>query len=101
MARGVGRVTEAQVGRAVLQILAGIPTGEATIRRLKKELPNHLPLSAEDRAASVTRKGEEMWEQQVRNLVSHRDTPGNIIHEGYASYRPRHIAITDSGRRRV
>jgi hypothetical protein len=95
------RVTEVDVGNAVLEILASTPGGEASIRLLKQELPKHLRLSHEDRRPSLTRDGEELWEQQVRNLVSHRKSTGNVIAEGYVSYRPRRLAITDRGRRRI
>lgn len=42
-----------------------------------------------------------MWEQQVRNLVSHRTTEGNIVAEGYATYAPDTLTITDAGRTHV
>jgi hypothetical protein len=97
----MGRTTEAQIGKAVLQILKAQPTGEASILTLKRELPKYLNLTADDRAPSPTRKGEEVWEQQVRNLVSHRGTAGNIVAEGYATYRPRWLKITAAGLKRV
>jgi len=86
---------------AALRVMAAQPGGTATIPRIKKELPTYLALSEEDRAPSQTRHGEEMWEQQVRNLVSHRATEGNIVAEGYATYQPRRLTITDAGRRRI
>lgn len=95
------RTTEVQIGKAVLQILKAQATGEASIFTLKRELPAYLKLTADDRAPSPTRKGEEVWEQQVRNLVSHRNTPGNIIAEGYATYRPRWLKITPAGVKRA
>lgn len=94
----MSRVTEADVGRAVLRILLDEPTGSATIARLKRRLPGYLNLSAQDRAASMTRNGEEVWEQQVRNLVSHRNTAGNIVHDGHAVYSRNRLTLTDAGR---
>ena len=44
---------------------------------------------------------KEMWEQQVRNIVSHRRTAGNIIAEGYATRFPRRLTITEAGRKKV
>jgi len=37
---------------------------------------------------------------KVRNLVCHRDRPGNIIHEGYADYDDQRagLTITDAGK---
>lgn len=97
----MARTTEAEIGKAVLRILKDQPNGEASIPRLKRELPDYIKLTPEDCAPSPTRKNEEVWEQQVRNLVSHRNTPGNIIAEGYAEYRPRWLKITEAGRRRA
>jgi len=100
MARKANRVTEADVAFATLQIAAGRTDGTATFHRLKKELPDYLKLSAEDQAQSLTRPNEELWEQLIRNIKSHSDTPGNIICEGYATHVPRvGYRITDSGRR--
>jgi|SRR3979411_2732645 hypothetical protein len=94
----MARVTEAEIGEAVLAICANTATGECSIADLKAEIPNHIELSAEDRAQSTTRPNEERWEQQVRNLISHRTTPGNIICDGYAEYTGNAIRITNAGR---
>jgi hypothetical protein len=64
----------------------------------KKELPDYLNLSDEDRAPSETRRNEELWEQQVRNLISHRVAEGNIVAEGLAEYKPGCLRITEAGR---
>ncbi len=97
----MSRITEAQIGEAALKVAATKPNGEASIADLKKEIPDHVNLSAEDQVQSVTRPNEEMWEQQIRNLVSHRNAEGNIIQEGYAEYIDGGIRITDVGRKRV
>lgn len=99
MGRRVNRVSETEVGRATLWVLVHMPGGEGTVRQALEELGDVLDLSVADRAASQTRRGEELWEQQVRNLVSHRTTPGNIICEGYATYSPvtKKLKITPSG----
>lgn len=95
------RVNEHQIGEAALEVLATSPGGTATIGALKERIPNHVNLSAEDLAPSQTRSGEAMWEQQVRNLVSHRTTEGNIIAEGLADYRRGRLIITEAGRLHV
>lgn len=102
MAKLPNRVTEAEVACATLQIAASRPNGTATYQRLKKELPRYLKLSAEDRTQSQTRPNEELWEQLIRNIKSHSNTPGNIICEGYAMHVPRvGYRITDAGRRHL
>jgi hypothetical protein len=96
-----GRTTEAEIGEAVLTICANTATGECSIADLKQEIPEYIDLTPEDRAQSVTRPNEEMWEQQVRNLISHRETPGNIICDGHAEYTGNAIRITAAGRLRI
>jgi len=82
------RKTETEIADAVVAILQDRPNGEATIADLIDEIPNRVQLSAADLAASPTRPGEPVWHQQVRNITSHKDSPGNAIYQG------RLIAIT-------
>lgn len=83
-----GRVTEHEVAEGVMRYLAD-NNSEATIAELVANLPNYLALSDADRQSSETRSGEQLWEQQVRNIISHRDTPGNAIHDGLLEYLPK------------
>jgi hypothetical protein len=76
------RITEGEVAEIVEEILNECPDGEATIADLVAEIPNRVTLSAEDLAPSPTRNGEALWEQQVRNITSHKGSPGNAIHDG-------------------
>lgn len=76
------RITEAEIAKVVIQILGDSHTGEATIAELVAEIPNRVKLSPEDLATSPTRAGEAIWEQQVRNITSHKASPGNAIHDG-------------------
>jgi hypothetical protein len=94
-----GRISETEIGRAILRIAAGCPDGIATFPRLKRDIPTEIRLSTEDRRQSPTRHNEEVWEQQIRNIKSHHDAPGNIICEGYVRHIPRvGYQITDAGR---
>lgn len=98
----MARITEDEIAIAVLHILAAQPNGRATVRKLKMEVPNHVRLSSADQVGSLTRVHEEIWEQQVRNLKSHSDTPGNIFHEGYVVHAARGVwEITHAGRQRI
>lgn len=100
MANNANRVTESDVAIATLRIAASRPDRTATFYRLRKELPGYLNLSAADRVQSETRPNEELWEQLIRNIKSHYESPGNIIYEGYASHVPRvGYRITDAGLR--
>lgn len=78
----MARITEAEIAEIVEAILAERPNGEATIAELVDEIPNRVTLSKEDLAPSPTRAGEAIWEQQVRNITSHKASPGNAIHDG-------------------
>jgi hypothetical protein len=78
----MSRVTEAEVAEAVQDILEDRSSGRATIKELVAEIPNYIALSAEDLAQSQTRPNEALWEQQVRNITSHKSSPGNAIFEG-------------------
>lgn len=96
------RIEEAEIGIAVLHILAAQPNGRATVRRIILEMPNYVRLSAEDQSASETRTGEEIWEQQVRNLKSHSSAAGNIFNNGYVVQYSRGVwQITSDGLRRI
>ena len=97
----MSRITEAEIAVAVLHILATRPNGEAGFAELKNEIPNHVTLSAEDQTQSTTRPNKQMWEQQVRNITSHYQSPGNIILEGYAERIDGGLRITSAGRRHI
>ena len=86
------RVRENEIAKAVKQYLfdAG---GEATISQIRKALPNYIELNDNDRQPSPSRPGEESWEQQVRNLICHRNSHGNAVHKGELRYRPRRLAL--------
>jgi len=89
----MARVSENEVAQAVVAYLKGQPGRTATIYQIKKALPNFLTLSNDDRELSGTRPNEEMWEQQVRNIVSHRNSPGNAVYEGDLVYSPRRLSL--------
>ena len=78
----MSKITESEIADAVETILSTRPNGEATIAELIDEIPNHVNLSADDLVQSPTRPNEPMWHQQVRNITSHKASPGNAIHDG-------------------
>lgn len=78
----MARITEAKIAHVVEEILESLPGGRATIAQLILEIPKKVDLSAEDLAPSPTRRGEAIWEQQVRNITCHKASPGNAIHDG-------------------
>jgi hypothetical protein len=98
----MSRVTENEVAFAIVQIAKATPNGIATFAMCKQEVPNHLSLSADDLAGSVTRPNEAMWEQQIRNIQSHHASEGNYINEGYLIHVPgTGYRVTDAGKARA
>ena len=95
------RTTESEIAQAVLNYLANVPSGEASIAEIKRHLRRNFPFTAADKEQSPTRNNEVMWEQLVRNIVSHRKSDGNYINDGLLEHRPRRLAITDAGRNRA
>lgn len=75
------RITEAEVADAVVEVLQEMPGERATIAELHHEIPLRIALSMADLVQSPTRPNEAIWMQQVRNIVSHRNSPGNAIYE--------------------
>ena len=93
------RTTETVISRAVLIILAQSQTGELSIDEIKGLIPDHVQLTPQDMVLSDTRPKEPLWEQIVRNIVSHQTNDNNIIAQGYATHPKRgSLKITDAGR---
>ena len=95
-----GRTTEYEYSVAALRYLDGLPSGEASVTKLKKMMPTLLKLTAGDLELSGTRTNELVYQQVVGNVVSHRyDSAENFINRGLLVHRPRYLTITDAGRR--
>lgn len=91
---------ENDIAKAVMQVAASRPNGVATFTRCYAEVPNHVALTAAERSLSVTRPGEPMWHQLVRNIQSHHDAEGNFIERGLLRHVMRvGYEITPAGRR--
>ena len=93
------RTTEHDLSVAVLRILLDRPDGMAMLPELREAIPHYIELTEDDMEFSTSRPGERLWEQLLRNIQSHHETPGNFIREGFLT----HIdgggyAITDTGR---
>lgn len=95
------RTTEAEIAIAALRIAADQRNGFASTTVLKDRMPDYIQLTPGDLQMSDTRVNEEMYRQIVGNIVSHHDSPGNIINEGYPTYHDGGITITDLGRKHI
>lgn len=93
-----GKTTERKLGLGVMQILANRQEGKGSVRTLIKYVPDYVQLTDVDREPSTTRRGEEMWEQRVRNLKSHDKTAGNVLAEGFVKHVGRGVyQLTQAG----
>ena len=92
------RIDEGEVAAATERYLMDAG-GSATIRQIRRALPAYLQLSTLDCQQSVTRPSEQLWEQQVRNLVCHRDSEGNPVKVGRLRYSPRRLSLTKGPQR--
>ncbi|GBR23328.1 hypothetical protein [Gluconobacter japonicus] len=82
----MSRSTEEDIAKAVIRYLDTLPNKEDKVRNIIYNLPNHISLTTEDTKESKTREGEEVWEQQVRNIICHRGEDGNAITDKRLSY---------------
>jgi hypothetical protein len=73
---------EERISAAVLKIAAASPKGVATFKNCRAKIPAIVKLTADDLAPSVTRPGEPMWHQIVRNIKSHDNEDNNYIARG-------------------
>lgn len=97
-ATAAGRTSESEIAIAALRVAAAHPSGEVPTSQLKKMIPKYVHLTAKDLEPSKTRPNEQMWQQIVGNIISHREEDDNIIGAGYAEYTGEGIRITDAGR---
>jgi hypothetical protein len=78
----MSRITEAEIAEIVEAYLKEKTSGQASVKELIRVIPTRVTLSEEDLAQSSTRTNEAVWEQLVRNITSHKGSPGNAIFEG-------------------
>jgi len=72
-------ISEGELAVIVEAILAESPRGEALYSGLIPEIRRRVTLGPDDLAPSQTRQGEEVWEQRVRNITSHKNFKGRIV----------------------
>ena len=92
-------ISEADLLIPTLRKLASQPNGRMPTSCLIVELETLLEPSGED-AEILQGRQDSHFSQIVRNMVSHKTVPGNIIAEGFAVHLgPRRgLEITEAGR---
>lgn len=92
------RSSEHDIAYAAMKYLATIPSKSAKTSEIKQQVPHFIALTAEDHEVSETRPNEELWQQVVGNIVSHRnDSPDNFINRGLIAYNDGVWSLTDAG----
>ena len=95
----IGRATEREMSIAVLKIAATKPGRHVTLDELRIEIPNYVELTPGDMEYSLTRPGERLWEQLLRNIQSHHANRTSFIRLGLLDHIPGGAyAATDAGR---
>ncbi len=89
----MSRITEAEIAEIVEAYLKEKTSGQASVKELIRAIPTRVTLSEEDLAQSGTRTNEAVWEQLVRNITSHKGSPGNAIFEGKLVAIPGGLAL--------
>lgn len=69
--------------------------GKATISYVRRRIPSYIQLTGADQAPSTTRPGEQLWEQQVRNIVCHRTYDDNPIKVGKFIYTKGYLSLAN------
>lgn len=95
-------ITEAEVAKLVVEIACEQKDGIASFSQIRREVPVRYTLTQGDLKQSLTRPNESMWEQKIRNIKSHYESPGNFIYEGYLEHVPGvGYSVTQMGRQLV
>ena len=88
------RTTESEFYNAIRTVLIDAG-GSATISYVRRRIPSYVSLTSADCTPSSTREGEQLWEQQIRNIVCHRDCEENPIKVGEIYYTKRRLTLAD------
>ena len=93
------RIHESDLYIPILRLLASSQNGFMTTSDLIAELEEIFQPEGED-AEILSGRRDTRFSQIVRNIVSHRNTPGNPIAKGFANYDESRngLGITEKGR---
>lgn len=91
------RLHESEARVLVLKIAAQQPRRAASTQFLKREVPKYIELSRLDRVRSKSRPREELWQQIVGNVISHKDVRSGPFALGYAVKTADGLSVTPRG----
>ena len=97
--RYVGRIKESDTYIPTLELLDDQPNGFMKTADLIRALEMHFNPKGKD-AEILNNRSDTRFSQIVRNIVSHKDSPSNLIGRGWAEYirSKRGLQITEAGR---
>jgi hypothetical protein len=97
MPKKSGRITESDLYEPTLILAASRPGGWIATSDLIAELTEIFQPEGED-AEILEGRQDTRFSQIVRNMISHKASPANIIGMGYAEHVDDGVRITEEGR---
>ena len=91
------RLREPEARIIALKIAASYPKGQASMAQIKEKFSQFYQLTDVDKRQSPTRRAEKIWQQIVRNIVSHAESSSSIFSRGLASIDNGIITVSDRG----
>lgn len=98
MSKNQNRISEADLTIPALRVVRDTPKGQITTTNLIAGLRKIMTLSPGDEEL-LEGRNDDHFSQIVRNIKSHKGTPGNLLAEGYLENVGDGFKITDAGRR--
>ncbi|MES0184916.1 hypothetical protein NKK48_09435 [Mesorhizobium sp. C386A] len=91
------RLREPEARILALKIASICPGHTTTTSYVKKTVQKYYPLSRGDKVRSPKRRNEQLWQQIVGNVVSHKKTKSGPFKKGYAIKNGPNMTVTDDG----
>jgi len=91
------RLSEKEARELVLKAAARNPNRTVSMQQIREGVATMYPLSRADQIRSKTRPAEQLWQQILRNVVSHRSGVNSIFAKGLAEKVGNGIRITNAG----
>lgn len=95
--RDQDRLRENEARLLALKIAAECKDFEATTKYIKKRVPELIPLTPKDLEQSASRPREQLWQQIVGNVISHKKSAKSIFALGLAERTPDGLKVTRQG----
>lgn len=91
------RIYEREARLLALKIAAQCLNRRASTDYIKRMTPAYTSLSEADLKPSTSRRNEQMWQQIIGNVISHRDSPQGPFRRGFATRTNDGLEVTDRG----